>query len=241
MGYAVRRIDRAGRLNGIDLFQDLKILVRETSAPTLFDVGANVGQTVDRLRHTFSNPQIYAFEPSPSTFERLKAAHGSTPGVHLENIALGEREATASFFVTSEFSVNDSLLEPRWDFSDDIPLAAPAARPRATQVSVQLRCLDDYCGERGIDFIDLLKVDTQGYDLEVLHGARELLGTRRIGALCVELTFVPMYENQCSYLEMLSFLASSGYRIVGFYDQTYRQNRFIYCNACFVREESANG
>jgi FkbM family methyltransferase len=241
MGYVVRRIDGADRLNGIDVFRDLKVVLKKTSRPTLVDAGANVGQTIDILRRTFDGAQIFAFEPSPSTFQILKAAHGRTPGVHLENAALGEWDGTASFYVTREFSVNDSLLEPRWDFSDDVPLDAHPLTPQPAQVSVQIRSLDTYCRERDIDFIHLLKVDTQGYDLHVLHGAREMLRTGRIGAVCVELTFVPMYKDQCSYLEMLSFLSTSGYRIIGFYEQTYRDNRFIYCNACFVHEQQGIG
>lgn len=233
-GYVLRQIDYPDRVGGIDLFIDLGILIRQTTTQVMFDVGANQGQTIARLREIDPSAVIYAFEPSPPSFKDLEESYGQAEHVHLENVALGEADGTAEFYVTAT-SVNDSLLKPTWDFTPDVPLASTVRTPAlAAKVPVQLTTLDRYCAEHAIEFIDFLKIDTQGYDLRVLRGGCRMLTERRVKAVAVELTFVPMYSGQGDYIEILTFLDSLEYRLMGFYEQTYRQNTFIYCNALFV-------
>jgi FkbM family methyltransferase len=228
----LRQIDYPGRLGGVDLFMDLEILMRKTTSPVMFDIGANVGQTVARLLEISPSASIHAFEPSPASFAHLEAAYGPVTRVHLENVALGDTGGFAECHLAGH-SVNDSLLEPRWDFAMDVPVDH-TTRDGGSRVPVKLTTLDKYCSERAIESIQFLKIDAQGYDLRVLRGASSMLTAQRVDAVAVELTLVPMYKDQGHYIEILSFLDSFGYRLMGFYEQTYRDNRFIYCNALFV-------
>lgn len=225
-GYVIRSVGDAHGVTGIDLLHDVRVLLGQKRPLILFDVGGNVGQTIVSFLETFHEPGIYSFEPSPATFEVLQAAHGNNPRVRLENLALGDRERVQPFQVTKDHSVNDSLLEPVWD-------------AQTKSVPVQVSTLDRYCQQQHIESIDYLKVDTQGYDLKVLEGGRDLLAERRIRAFSVELIFSPMYKDQPSYIQLLSFPEQFGYQLLGIYEQTYRHQRLNYANALFISKEGS--
>lgn len=219
-GYVVRHLGQKGGMAGVDLLHDVSVLLGPKRPVILFDVGANIGQTIASFLEMFPDSQIHSFEPSPATFEALRNAYGHDARVHLENLALGDQEGTLPFHVTQDYSVNDSLLEPAWDAGAKI-------------VSVRVSTLDRYCQQHRVETIDYLKIDTQGFDLQVLRGADQLLKEKRVRSLSVELTFSPMYKSQPSYIEVLSFLETAGYQPLGFYEQTYRHNQLVYANALF--------
>jgi hypothetical protein len=97
--------------------------------------------------------------------------------------------------------------------------------------------LDRYCAETGLTNIDHLKIDTQGYDLNVLKGAQSFLGSKNIGTVSVEIMFTEMYKGQPSFSDILSFLLSRDYQLLGVYDQNYLENRLWYFNALFIRKK----
>ena len=76
-------------MTGADLLHDVGAVLHGTTGPLLFDVGANVGQTVGDFLSVFRDPRIWAFEPSPASFARLSEAYQSRPGVILEQVAMG--------------------------------------------------------------------------------------------------------------------------------------------------------
>jgi FkbM family methyltransferase len=220
-GYAIRSVGDVGSVTGIDLMHDVQVLLGEKRPLILFDVGGNIGQTVASFLETFHDSHVYSFEPSPKCFETMHAAYNNDSRVRLENLALGDQEGVLPFQVTRDHSVNDSLLEPVWD-------------AQAKSVPVQVSTLDRYCPQHHVEFIDYLKVDTQGYDLKVLQGGRDLLTKQRIRTFSAELIFAPMYKDQPSYIQLLSFPEQFGYQLVGIYEQTYRHGRLNYANALFI-------
>lgn len=199
---------------------DVRVVLQDKPSPTLFDVGANIGQTVDEFLATFRKPRIYSFEPSPGTFEALRLKYGSREGISLENIALDCHEGTRPFHVTRDHSVNDSLLRPVWNAGGE-------------EVQVAVETLDGYAGRHGIQSIDLLKIDTQGNDLNVLRGAEQLLSKGRIRLFSIEVMFAAMYEGQPKLVDIMSFAERMRYELIGVYEQTYIGNRMNYFNACF--------
>jgi FkbM family methyltransferase len=219
LGYTIESVGDPNSPSGADMLHDVNIYLGRSSGNVLFDVGANVGQSIDAFRREFRSPIIYAFEPSPRTFPELQRTHGGSVN-RLEQIALSQARGTLAFHVIGDYSVNDSLL--------------PMGGETAKVVPVDVWPLDEYCGDRQIKRIDFLKIDTQGNDLNVLRGAHELLKERRIGSFCVELIFRPMYEGQPSYLEILSAINLAGYRPLGFYDNFYLGGQLSHCDACFV-------
>jgi FkbM family methyltransferase len=220
MGYEIRRISNDV---GQDPFRDMRRLAGRSCCPVVMDVGANVGQSISRFRSTFDKPVIHAFEPGHNTFSELQRRTAGIPDLHLNNFALGS-ESGAMEFIENTSSDMSSFLEPGID-------CWGAVKER---VQVKLRTLDDYCAERGVGHIDILKSDTQGFDLEVMKGAKQLLMLRRIRLVYMEITFSDMYKRLPRLDEIWAFMADHGFSLVSFYKVTYQHDRAGWTDVLFI-------
>jgi hypothetical protein len=112
-------------------------------------------------------------------------------------------------------------------------------RFRSTEVLsrevVTLTTVDDFLCDKRIDTVDLLKVDTQGFDLQVLRGAGRALGSGALRNVLVELNFVRMYEGQGSPREIHDFLDGYGFHLVDYYEKYRQGHTLAWCTALFSR------
>jgi FkbM family methyltransferase len=147
--------------------------------PVIFDVGANVGSYSLACLRAFGNRcLLHAFEPSAATFEKLRSnADLSREGIHLHRLAMSDHDGTATLH-TSEAGSSIASLEQL-----ERPLRPFDAR---LDEQVELRTLDGFCLEQGIDQIDLLKLDIEGHEIAALNGAARMLGQGRIRFLQFE-------------------------------------------------------
>ncbi|MVM38280.1 FkbM family methyltransferase [Spirosoma sp. HMF3257] len=208
--FVARRYPNA--VNGHDLTYDLKVVVRKEN-PLCFDIGANRGQTIELLQSCFRNPTIHAFEPSSATFTTL-SSQSFGPQVTLHQLALGDQAGVATFrnYTQSELS---SFLPVNTNKSENIF----AEEALILAESVQVNTLDSFCAAQGIEQIDLLKIDTQGFELPVLRGGADLFKNQRIGAVLLELNFSPLYEGQSDPLEILALMRTHNMRLVDYYEK----------------------
>jgi FkbM family methyltransferase len=217
------------KIRGIDPFLDLRHIVGHVRSPVIFDVGANDGETVDAFRRHFPTAVITAFEPSLQCADDLKRRYSAQSGVSVEAVALGAHNGEA-FLHTFSGSRMNSLL-PLSTSPDNV------MRERFANVGsnhVPLRTLDSFCAERSVDHIDILKIDTQGYDLHVLEGATSLLSHRQIDAVIVEINFIPMYDGQGSFTQIHDLMCGFNYRFVDFYNKTRHGSGVSWCDACYA-------
>ena len=137
------------------------------------DVGANIGLYSLGLSHLAPQGQVYAFEPSPTTYGHLQAnlAANCATNVDACNLALGASVGTVrfhdfSFFSAGSFSSDEgSLLSSESYGSESFEAAATT--------------LDDFVADRGLDRVDVVKVDVEGAEMSVLAGAEKTLATYR--------------------------------------------------------------
>ena len=197
----------------------------------LFDVGANIGQYAQRARQTGYEKQIVSLEPSSSAHAVLAKTAQSDPlwTVH-ERCAVGARAGEARLNIAGN-SYSSSLLEM-------LPTHAEAA-PSSTYVGqevapiVTLDSLVEKYRTRGERMF--VKVDTQGFEREVLDGAAGSMSS--IHGFQIELSLVPLYESQELYAYFLRRLESEGFElwsvIPGFMHPTSGQ--LLQMDAVFVR------
>ena len=88
-------------------------------------------------------------------------------------------------------------------------------------VEVELQSLRQFCANEGLERIDILKLDTQGHELEILQGERELLRSGKVRFILVELLFSPLYATQARAGEVIGLLESCGFKLFDFYDFVY--------------------
>jgi FkbM family methyltransferase len=113
--------------------------------------------------------KIHAFEPGQETFRELSEKYSGRPNLFLNDVALGSVSGTAEFVENTEPTMS-SFLEPG---------AATWWGQIKQRLQVRVRTVDEYCDEHRIDHIDILKLDTQGFDLEVMKGAVRLFSEQR--------------------------------------------------------------
>jgi FkbM family methyltransferase len=214
---------------GFDALDDMKKLAA-TDAPLIFDVGANRGQSIERFRRTFPRAVIHAFEPGRETFAELQRRCGELPGVSLNNVALGSRPETRTFLHNREDDMS-SFLEPSVDARGEISSRYP----------VEVITVDDYCAARGIERIDILKSDTQGFDLAVLQGAQRMIARRAVRLIFIEITFSEMYKELPRFDEIYGFLADRDFALVSFYDFYYQRERAGWTDALFASRAMVTG
>ena len=201
------------RLEGLPLEQHLRQLFRHLGIRCILDVGANAGQYRDFVRQRVGfQGEIHSFEPLPSLANSLLERAKGDPAWHIHPHALGNQDTTLEINVMSRDTFS-SFLEPNtaesMGFSDSNKVIA--------REMVSLKRLDDVLKDwHEIDFRSVyLKVDTQGFDLEVLRGAANLL--RSLRGFQIELSVLPIYKGAPGYLDMLRQLNDWGFHISGLF------------------------
>jgi len=229
---ALKLAQRAARRLGVSVMRDsesnyltphLRRLFTVLSIDCVLDVGANTGQFVDRLRHDLGyRGHIASFEPAPVSYEQLARDHARDPRWRGFRCALGRERGTAELNLFTPDSSLNSLLGPTSFGSDRF--AALRLEPRKERVEV--RRLDEVFAEAVRPLVEpatFLKLDTQGFDLEVLHGASGVL--HNVVALVAELPVVPIYEGMPSLVEGLGQLQDLGFEVTGMFPVTRDRDR----------------
>jgi FkbM family methyltransferase len=197
---------------GLDYLQDIHRLAFawHISLNTLFDVGANTGQTALELLARYPSAQIFSFEPHPTTFAQLRSTIGPHPNVTATNSAVGATVGTLPMTTYDLSTIN--TLRPGFHAS---------GRFQATSsIHVPVTTLDLFCATHAITNIDLLKIDTEGFDLMVLHGARDLLSHGKVTFVYVEFNDLDISgdESGSSLLAIDAYLRPFGFRFIATYN-----------------------
>jgi FkbM family methyltransferase len=178
--------------------------------PMIFDIGANFGSTTAAFRRLFPQATIHAFEPDPDTFAHLATRYLDSPGIQLHNAGMGSQEGTLLLHRHALSAVNSFIpVDADAEWAQELALASPPA-----PVNVAVTTVDNFAGAHGIERIDMLKSDTQGFEPEVLKGARSLLSAQAIGALKLEVMPGCFYERSVELRDIDDLLAPHGYRLV---------------------------
>ncbi len=184
----------------------LQRLLATLDIDCVFDVGANSGQYASMLRD-YCNYKglIISFEPTPSLVESLKVSARADPLWQIEAVALGRTESEM-VFRTWKQSQSNSFLPLTPNAGDSI------SNCDATEIKVRVRTLDAMFGDLQVKFgfkRPFLKMDTQGYDLEVFAGGRTIIET--FLGLQSELSIQPYYAGAPDWHESLATYTSAGF------------------------------
>lgn len=191
--------------------QDLqrKLIFDHLQIGNVIDVGANNGQYALSLRRIGYRGTIISFEPLKQAHSQLiKRSASDDRWLIAERCALGSEKGHASLNISGN-SVSSSILS----MTDTHVEAAPESRTMATE-DVVVKTLDTAISTQ-LDKTHptFLKIDTQGYEWEVLRGSTRLLKT--IVGLEVELSLVQLYNTQKLFREMNELILASGFELWG--------------------------
>ena len=211
-----------GHIDSLELLE----IARCSGIKVIYDIGANVGSWTLLAKAVIPRATFEAFEPLPKHHQGFTRNCRKLAGVNLHRIALGSQNTSASLHVT-DFSDAYSFL-PLTNASREL-----FGLTEVDQVPTPVRRLDDYRAEMNLPMPDLIKLDVQGFELEVLKGAPSVL--KSVKALIVEVGFVELYEHQCMFPEVCGFLNQHNFRIHAFGVTTPLGKPLVQADALFLK------
>lgn len=212
--------DRIGRALGLHIVRrgeaaqlfELDILERflaDFEIDCIFDVGANRGQYIERVRRCGYRGPVVSFEPIPTLANRLRIMSERDPNLHIEQIALDDRVRSLTFNVMVENQCS-SIFEP--DHSETkLLISGNSIKESIDLVTARLETFFDSYKEKLGFSRPFLKMDTQGNDIAVAKGGGQRLA--EFAGLQSELSFVSIYRNQLGYREALDFYTAQGFEV----------------------------
>ena len=141
----------------------------------VFDVGANVGEWSRTCIAVESSLSMHLFEPSKTTFGVLTETAWPT-NIKLNNFGFGETNAFLELNIVEAASGLNSIYKR---------YGVKCAMAQSLEL-VEIRTLDDYCKENGVEHIDFLKVDVEGHELAVFNGMNRMLSQSRVDMIQFE-------------------------------------------------------
>jgi FkbM family methyltransferase len=185
--------------------EDIRLLC-EHRINLIFDVGASIGHYVRHVRTHGYRGHIISFEPLAASFSILEAKARSDPLWKVENYALGHFDGESEINVAGN-SESSSLLPMLPSHVSALPTAAYIGKER-----IAVRKIDSIISEHYRPGQNLfLKIDAQGYEKQILEGARGSLD--RIVGIQVEMSLLPLYAGETLIGEMIPFLSELGYNL----------------------------
>ncbi len=188
-----------------------KKLLNHFGITKILDVGANIGQYAQELRKIDFTGEIVSFEPINSVFNELKRNLTGDTKFTPKNYALGDKNETktiniAKNFASSSFFVRTKYMEENAKQTEYI-----------SEEKVEIKILDDIyntiCNSNDIVF---LKLDTQGYEKNILNGSIESL--KKIKGIQIELSLKPTYVDAPDFKEIFSIVEKLGFKLYSLED-----------------------
>jgi FkbM family methyltransferase len=207
----------------------LKMAFAETEPLALIDVGANHGGFVDEVREQgFAGPAI-SFEPLPEAYSKLRARAAIDPLWEVApRMALGAEIGNTEINVSAN-SYSSSLLP----MTGELPEIAPQTT-YVDKVPVEIGRLDDVLADLSFDPArGYLKVDTQGFEHQVLLGAPETL--KACVAVQAEISLVPMYIGAAPTWQTIALLGEAGFDLAYTSPVFASEGRMLQIDAIFTR------
>jgi FkbM family methyltransferase len=208
-----------------------KKLLAHFGITKILDVGANTGQYAQEIRKIKFQGDIISFEPIKSVFETLKENLKNDPKCTVKNFALGDKNETKTINIAKNFA--SSSFFSRTKYFEEIATQTEYISEENVEIKVLDTLFDSICNPEDVVF---LKLDTQGYEKNILNGATQSL--KKIKGVQIELALKPSYIDAPDFKEIFKILDDAGFTIYsleeGFEDTT--TGRLLEIDALFFRE-----
>lgn len=193
--------------------EHLAILKNLNDVRTVVDIGANRGQFALVARYCYPRARIISFEPLPRPAAVFEEVFGSDSNVQLIKSAVGSHSGVATVHVSA-----------RDDSSSLLPIGVlqeklfPGTAETGTD-TVRVVALEESLDVDDVEGSAVLKIDVQGYELEVLKGCEALL--KSFSWVYAECSFVELYRGQALVDDVIGWLRNRGFLVDGVYNMSY--------------------
>jgi FkbM family methyltransferase len=220
----------------------MKLLSKITSDKTvIIDVGAHRGESLKSFDKNANKSYVYiGMEPNPEAYTDFKKVADDIKSdkseIHCLTSAVGNKDGKVTFLKTKESAVG-GILPPVKGLAERVPTGDHSIN---LEFEVDLVTVTTLVKKYNLSSVDVLKIDTEGYDLEVLKGAIEVIEAKIPKIIITEVFFVPYRENQAYFWDIAKFMENNGYHFVNLYDlRDTSQGRLYTGNGLWVSPEIA--
>lgn len=153
----------------------------------IFDVGANIGEYSCKIKEMNNSVDVYAFEPHPNTFKKLIAT-SKRVGFNAIQMGCSDKSGIIKFYdyLHSDSTEHATMLK---DVIEDIH------HSESKEIEVEITTIDDFMKANSIKNINLLKIDTEGFEFNVLKGAVNALNNNMIDVIHFEFNSMNMVSR----------------------------------------------
>ena len=214
LGFSLKRYNPQNK----ELYFDDLLKDKISNNPIIFDVGGNKGQSIEKYLKIFDKPIIHSFEPIKTEFDYMCSKFKNNKNIFLNNFALGDKTEEKEFNVTaktSNSSFNKINLGTDWLKVRSKEYNTSEEGYVTSVQKVNVIKLDDYCKDNNISVIDLVKIDTQGYEDKVLEGSLNSIKQNKIKAIVTEIMFDNVYDKYFSFSDLEKFIIPYNFRMIG--------------------------
>jgi len=206
-------------------------LLKHFGITKILDVGANTGQYAQELRKVKFDGTIVSFEPISSVFEQLEENMRGDSKCVLKNFALGDKNETKTINIAKNLA--SSSFFSRTKYFEEIATQTEYISEEQVEIKVLDSIFDTICNDNDVVF---LKLDTQGYEKNILNGATESL--KKVKGVQIELALKPTYNDAPNFKEIYKILEDAGFTLYsleeGFEDE--KSGRLLEVDGIFFRE-----
>lgn len=208
----------------------IRNLLNDQNIDLVIDVGANEGQFAQYIG-SFYTGKIVSFEPVTSVFEKLSAMASACPQWDVFQLALGSSDSSRIINISTK-TVFSSILKTNEYCAQRFGIESVGSE----QEHINIRRLDTMLDEIDPDVRYkniFLKMDTQGYDIEVFDG----LGHRaeNVAALQSEISLIPIYEDMPHWTESISTFERNGFAVAAMFPVNWDTGRVIEYDCLMTR------
>ena len=178
----------------------------------IFDIGAHDGKSVLRFKNRFPDAQIFSFEPTKKLYDKISKL--SSDKIKIFNYALSNFDGEKKFCHYEYLSGKTNSFYPMVKNSKYKIQRTKNKNETETIKNVKVKKLDTFVEESRISVIDLLKVDTQGSEIEILKGAEKILNSKKINVIELEYILGIAHETRSSLYELEEILHKNNYKLI---------------------------
>ena len=213
-------------VNGVaPLFELHSLLSQINQIKTIIDIGSNKGQFLLLGRSIFPAAKIYSFEPQIKYLNLQKIILGGKK-IKYFNFGLGNVKKKTNFFITNRED-SSSFLKP-------IKIKVDKYKTKKI-VKMSIKKLDKIIKKSEIKRPAIMKLDVQGYELEVLKGSKKLL--KKIDFVITEISFKQVYKNQPTRKRLSKFLNKNNFKSKKILNISKMNNKLFQGDELFARDK----
>ena len=187
-------------------FDNIILKEIKTSNPLFLDIGAGQAESINRFKNILPNSIIHSFEPVEERIQIIKNWLQTFPhnnNITLNHYAMGDKIEEKTFYVNSK-TKNSSFLKLNQKNKIDF---------LKKEIKINVNTVDNYVKQNNIKYVDYLKIDTQGYEEEVLKGSIETLKSGIVKYIEVEIILSDYYEKTTNFYNMEKILLPLNYKL----------------------------